>query len=137
MPRGDSVYGGCDDAFSQHRDMSLRHVVFSDAATLCTDPWLRDVFVAMAYGLYPVRIFFLQKKCGRMCVSEDSPNGLMFRRTVAPTERDRAARLHQAASELQAYPEVVQYNEMHPLHVVPRLWTAPCKQHRYTCTGPI
>lgn len=82
----------------------IRHVVFADCADApqCTaDPHLSDVFVAMAYGLYP------------FCVQEDATgSNLVFRRVALPSdkEKDRARRLSEAADALQSLPAVLAYN---------------------------
>jgi hypothetical protein len=50
--------------------MALRHVVFAECAQLIGDPYLQDVFLGMAYSMYP------------MCVAEEERDGtavLLFR----------------------------------------------------------
>ena len=100
--------------------MALRHHVFVECSRECADVHNRDVFLAMAYGLYP------------MCVAEDPADSfsggrrsrpgtgiLLFRRSLGPTEKDRVARLAAAAAELQTDPDIAWYNTTtaSPLHV--------------------
>lgn len=88
--------------------MAVRHPVLVDAATLCQDAYMHDVLFGLAYGMYP------------MCVCEGgTPDTVLFRRSVGPTEKDRAARLAAAAADLQADAEIVAYNATTttPLHV--------------------
>lgn len=75
----------------------LKHLVFAECVPLCarqpcadadTQPpcWLPEVFVAMAYGVFP------------FCVQEDTTAGtLVFRRVALPTDsKDRGQRLKDA-----------------------------------------
>lgn len=93
----------------------LRHLVFADCATLCPDPHLADVFVAMAYGMYP------------FCVQEDREGlRLQFRRVFGPNEpRDRPRRLADAVEALEGLEGVRAYHaglsdSNQELHVQPQ-----------------
>jgi hypothetical protein len=83
--------------------MSVPHLIFVHCADACTDPHLRDVFMGLAYGMHP------------FCVQADAGlKSLVFRRSHAPTEKDRAQRLAVAVEELAAIPAVQAYNARVP-----------------------
>ena len=73
--------------------MTLRFLVFAECAEQCGDPNRQDIFLGLAYGLMP------------MCVAlaEDRGDALLFRRSLAPAEKDKAHRLAQAAEDLQQH----------------------------------
>lgn len=82
---------------------SKRHALFvaCSEAVVATDAWLSELFLAFAYGVYP------------MAVHEDAAaETLVFRRTGGGTvEKDKVTRLQKAAQDLAAQPEIEAYNK--------------------------
>lgn len=85
----------------------LRHTVFVRCADLVVaeDGHLADVFMGLAYGMYP------------FCVHEDPAPahhgpGLLFRRVAVPAdkEKDRSRRMAEAVEALGTLPGVAAYH---------------------------
>lgn len=104
--------------------MSLCHAVFAqcaaDAEEDRDDPLVVELFLGLAYGLYP------------MCVTvDDEHQQLLFRRSLSADEKDKARRLAAAAEDLQAIDAVRWYHETQvplgrvPLHVQPGSLSVP------------
>lgn len=79
---------------------SKRHALFVACHEASEDVWLSELFLAFAYGVYP------------MAVHEDAAaEHLIFRRTGGASEKDKVTRLQKAAQELAACPEVEAFNK--------------------------
>lgn len=80
--------------------MSKRHALFVACSDATDDVWLAEIFLACAYGVYP------------LAVHEDAAtDSIVFRRTGSVTEKDKAMRLQKAAEELSEFPEIEDYNK--------------------------